>query len=793
MQLHICQVTINFFLPAAFPGGRQMRSSLFPDGAADSETGTKHGGIQMKKILLAASEAVPYIKTGGLADVVGALPKYFDKNEYDVRVVIPKYLCIPPEKLQGFEKIAECEVSLNWRRQYAGIFEKKENRVTWYLIDNEYYFAGDQPYGFIYTDAEKFAYFSKAVLTMLPAIDFCPDVIHCSDWQTGLLPVFLKKQFNSDFYRHIKTIFTIHNMRYQGRWYMDAYKDITGLPADCFTSETLECYGQANPLKGGIVYSDFVTTVSRTYAWEIQGSAGGEGLDGLMRSRSGSLFGILNGVDEDLYNPETDPDLAENYNADSWESAKAVNKAALQRELGLEESPDAFLIGMVSRLTDQKGFDLVTARMDAMMQIPGLQFALQGTGEQRYVDSFLHFAEKYPGRVAVKIQYSEELAHRLYASADAFLMPSLFEPCGISQMISMRYGTVPLVRETGGLKDTVHSYREADGTGDGFTFCDYSADGMFGMVQYARNIYENRHDDWKAVALRGMQQDFSWSKAAAEYEKLYDMLAGISTSEIRAEELRRIEEEKLKKEHEKISAEQDRIRKEIEKNSVRGIASEEQKAAAAKKKDTRRPAAAAEKTETSKEASAKTVFQKKDAAGGAASDLQTAAGGKTDAAGKTAIVKEETSAGTGDEVSDQIDIAKGENSENTSKCAVDGGIKKEHEKKEAAENPETEKTVRTMTVEKKSAEKETSTEKEDAVSGTASAAGGTGTAKKGNSGKKKYSSTKKKNRKKSKPSSTASAGTKNAVKMSGGRAEKPTDEDSGFSVQKPDEGSIEQV
>lgn len=529
----------------------------------------------MKKILLTASEAVPFIKTGGLADVVGALPRYFDPEQYDVRVMIPKYACMDQTLAAKFEKVAACEVELNWRKQYAGVLMYRSEGITWYMIDNEYYFAGSEPYGHIYLDAEKFAFFSKAVLTVLPLIDFCPDVIHCNDWQTGWIPVFLKAQFQDAFYRHIKTIFTIHNMRFQGRWYMDAYRDITGLPDEYFTMDKLESYGQANPFKGGIVFSDFVTTVSQSYAWEIQESVGGEGLDGLMRQRSGELFGIVNGLDYKVYDPVSDPLIVENFDADSWDTKKKRNKKALQKELGLKVSEDVFLIGMVSRMTDQKGFDLVAAKLDELMEYPDIQIAVQGTGEDRYQDMFRTFSHRYPGRIAAKIQYSETLAHRIYASADAFLMPSMFEPCGLSQMISLRYGTVPMVRETGGLKDTVQPYEAKGCKGNGFTFVSYNADDMMQMVGRAHDVFKNHKEDWKTIALHGMEQDHSWEKSVKEYAKLYEMLDQIRQSEIREEARRQKEEARKKKE-------QAKIQKEIAKTAVKRAPKKTAKAAQSK-------------------------------------------------------------------------------------------------------------------------------------------------------------------------------------------------------------------
>ena len=307
----------------------------------------------MKKILFASSEAVPFIKTGGLADVVGSLPKYFSKNEYDVRVVVPKYMCMDRKYTEEMKLVTECQVQLNWRTQYAGVYERKEDGVTFYFIDNEYYFAGPAPYGQIYQDAEKFAYFSKAVLTILPEIGFQPDIIHCHDWQTGLIPVFLEAQFRqNEFYRYMRTVYTIHNMKFQGRWYVDAIRDVTGLDSSYFTMDKLESYGNANLLKGGIVYADHITTVSETYAKEIQSTEGGEGLDGLMRAKSYALSGIVNGLDYNVFDPKKDPAIAKKLTGDV-SSYKKANKQALQKETGLEEDTDKFLLGMVSRLTDQ--------------------------------------------------------------------------------------------------------------------------------------------------------------------------------------------------------------------------------------------------------------------------------------------------------------------------------------------------------------------------------------------------------------------------------------------------------
>ena len=479
----------------------------------------------MKKILYAASEAVPFMKTGGLADVVGTLPGYFPKEEYDVRVILPKYACMKAEYEELLKPVATCTVELNWRQQFTQVYEAQVDGVTFYLIGNDYYFAGPKPYDHIYLDAEKFGYFSKAVLTVLPLLDFKPDIIHTHDWQTGLVPAFLKVQYANDpFYRYVKSVHTIHNMKYQGRWYMDAVKDITGLPDYCFTNDTMECYGKANLLKAGLVYADRITTVSASYAIEIQTPDGGEGLDGLMRARCGQLSGICNGIDYADYDPATDPQIYRNLKR-SVPAYKATNKAQLQKELGLQQDPKAFLVGMVSRLADQKGFDLVLQAREELLKVPGLQIVILGSGEERYENALREFASRDPDRVCAWIGYSDQTAHRIYAGADAFLMPSQFEPCGLSQMIAMRYGTVPLVRMTGGLLDTVEPYNAQLHTGDGFAFGEYDAWEMLKMVGAAAAVYREDPDAWAQIRANSMEKDFSWKQSAQGYQALYDSIA----------------------------------------------------------------------------------------------------------------------------------------------------------------------------------------------------------------------------------------------------------------------------
>ncbi len=479
----------------------------------------------MKKVLFVTSEAVPFIKTGGLADVAGSLPQYFDRSKYDVRIILPKYVCMDEELKTQLRFHSRFYVRLSWRSQYVGVLETKVEGITYYFIDNEYYFAGAKPYNNIYEDVEKFAYFSKAVLEALPVIGFRPDILHCHDWQTGLIPVYLKNEYQKDaFYQGIHTIFTIHNLQFQGRWMIQAVKDITGLPEQLFTSDKLEAYGEANYLKGGVVYADVITTVSKTYAYEITTPGGGEGLDGLMRARHRNLYGITNGLDYEVFRPQTDTCIWHTFGLEDMVQGKRANKRMLQQLLGFEEDEGAMLLGIVSRMTDQKGMALVEAVLDELLADARIQIAVLGTGQTNFENAFRHYAWKYEEKLSANIFYSEELAHRIYASCDAFLMPSLFEPCGLSQLISMRYGTVPIVRETGGLKDTVEAYNRYEQTGTGFSFCNFQAREMLSALYYAMDIYYNHRDDWNAIAKRGMCQDFSWNHSAREYEKIYDML-----------------------------------------------------------------------------------------------------------------------------------------------------------------------------------------------------------------------------------------------------------------------------
>ncbi len=476
----------------------------------------------MKKILFVASEAVPFIKTGGLADVVGSLPKSIDSEYFDVRVILPKYACIKQEWKERMQYITHFHIDYNWNSTYVGVFELIEDGVHYYFIDNEYYFHQDQPYtDDIRWDIERFAYFSKAALSVLPDIDFCPDLVHCHDWQTGLVPAFLKEQFMANpFYFHMKTVFTIHNLKFQGRWGTWDVKNMTGLPDRVFDEE----YG-ANLLRAGLLYGDAITTVSDTYAEEIKTQYYGEGMDGILRMRSGDLRGIVNGIDYTDFNPESDPLIVKNYDQSTFRKDKSKNKRALQRELGLPVDEKKMMIGIVSRLTDQKGMDLIACVLDELCA-DEIQLVVLGTGEERYENMFRHFAWKYGDKVAANICYSEALSHKVYASCDAFLMPSLFEPCGLSQLMSLRYGTLPIVRETGGLKDTVEPYNEYESKGTGFSFTNYNAHEMLGVIRYAQHVFYDKKREWNKMVDRAMKADFSWKNSAKKYQEMYDWLIG---------------------------------------------------------------------------------------------------------------------------------------------------------------------------------------------------------------------------------------------------------------------------
>ncbi|MBR2823019.1 MAG: glycogen synthase GlgA [Clostridia bacterium] len=474
-------------------------------------------------ILFTASESVPFVKTGGLADVVGALAPVLAKEGHDVRVVIPLFGAIDQKYVDQMSHVTDFEVQLGWRKQYCGIEKLEKDGVTWYFIDNKYYFGRPYIYGMGGDEYERFGFFCRSILNMLPLIDFQPEVIHAHDWQSGMLPALLKIQYaHLPFYSGIKTIFTIHNLQYQGIFGIREVQDVLGLGDSLWTDDKLECYGCANFMKAALVYSDLITTVSPSYAEEIQTAYYGERLDGLLRARKRELSGVLNGIDMANYNPETDQRITARYSPQDL-TGKAACKKALQEALGLEVRSDVPIIGMVGRLSNQKGLDLVDYVISDIMR-QDVQMVVLGMGEGRYFNLFSWAEGEYKGRVAARFTMDHALAHQIYAGTDLFLMPSQFEPCGLSQMIAMRYGTVPIVRETGGLRDTVLSYNEATGEGNGFTFFNYNAHDMLHTIERAISFYKEKPEVWHTLQMRGMQGDYSWTHSAGEYLKLYKRL-----------------------------------------------------------------------------------------------------------------------------------------------------------------------------------------------------------------------------------------------------------------------------
>ena len=487
------------------------------------------------KILFAASECMPFVKTGGLADVIGALPKEIIKTGADIRVIIPLYRAIGREVRERLEHVTYFYINLGWRRQYVGIEKLVNDGVTFYFIDNEQYFGRDYIYGKGGDEGERFAFFSKAVLEAISKIDFVPDILNCHDWQTGLIPVLFKAQYQSlPLYKDIKTVFTIHNLQFQGLYPIHMTEELLSLGDWAYTADNLEFYGQASFIKGGIVFADRVTTVSPTYAEEILSPYYGERLDGLLRSRKQFLSGILNGIDTIEYDPENDALIDYNYTPETFE-VKVQNKLALQKELGLNEDANAPVIGIVSRLSSQKGLDLIERVLDGIMAT-GAQLVVLGMGESKYVDLFGWAQWKYAGRLAACFQMNHGLAHRIYAGCDLFLMPSMFEPCGLSQLISLRYGTLPIVRETGGLRDTVLAYNEFTGDGNGFSFFNYNAHDMLYVIERATELYKNKREIFNGLAIRAMKGEYGWDQSAKKYLALYESILKVDKPEEAIEE-----------------------------------------------------------------------------------------------------------------------------------------------------------------------------------------------------------------------------------------------------------------
>lgn len=474
------------------------------------------------QIVFASAECAPFVKTGGLGDVAGSLPSALVRAGAEVIVMVPKYATIKDEYKAQMEHFADFYVSLGWRNEYCGLEKLEHDGVTYMFIDNERYFARDYPYGF-FDDGERFAFFSKAItesLQHLPAGFEC-DILHCNDWQTALAPVFLREFYQGlPLYDRVKTVFSIHNVAFQGQFSDTVMEDILGVAHIPAAASQLRCDAcSINYMLGALRYADAITTVSPTYANEIQTPEFGEGLDGVLRERSYALQGILNGIDVAGFDPATDKRIAANYTVED-RSGKAVCKAKLQEELGLEVRDDRPLMVMVTRLTRQKGLDLVMYALDRILA-GGVQVAVLGTGDRDYEDGLRYFQDKYPGTMAARIEFDPALSQRMYAAADMFLMPSKFEPCGLSQIIAMRYGTLPIVRETGGLKDTVIPYNEFTGEGTGFSFSNFNGDEMGDAVFRAARLFWDNRDAWNQLVTQAMSQDFSWTRSADKYLDLY--------------------------------------------------------------------------------------------------------------------------------------------------------------------------------------------------------------------------------------------------------------------------------
>lgn len=474
------------------------------------------------QIVFASAECAPFVKTGGLGDVAGSLPAALVRAGAEVIVMVPKYATIKDEYKAQMEHFSDFYVSLGWRNEYCGLEKLEHDGVTYMFIDNERYFARDYPYGF-FDDGERFAFFSKAItesLQHLPAGFEC-DILHCNDWQTALAPVFLREFYQGlPLYDRVKTVFSIHNVAFQGQFSDTVMEDILGVAHIPAAASQLRCDAcSINYMLGALRYADAITTVSPTYASEIQTPEFGEGLDGVLRERSYALQGILNGIDVAGFDPATDKRIAANYTVED-RSGKAVCKAKLQEELGLEVRDDRPLMVMVTRLTRQKGMDLVMYALDRILA-GGVQVAVLGTGDRDYEDGLRYFQDKYPGTMAARIEFDPALSQRMYAAADMFLMPSKFEPCGLSQIIAMRYGTLPIVRETGGLKDTVIPYNEFTGEGTGFSFTNFNGDEMGDAVFRAARLFWDNRDAWNQLVTQAMSQDFSWTRSADKYLDLY--------------------------------------------------------------------------------------------------------------------------------------------------------------------------------------------------------------------------------------------------------------------------------
>ena len=593
------------------------------------------------QIVFASAECAPFVKTGGLGDVAGSLPAALVRAGAEVIVMVPKYATIKDEYKAQMEHFSDFYVSLGWRNEYCGLEKLEHDGVTYMFIDNERYFARDYPYGF-FDDGERFAFFSKAITESLQHLpeDFECDILHCNDWQTALAPVFLREFYQGlPLYDRVKTVFSIHNVAFQGQFSDTVMEDILGVAHIPAAASQLRCDAcSINYMLGALRYADAITTVSPTYANEIQTPEFGEGLDGVLRERSYALQGILNGIDVAGFDPATDKRIAANYTVDD-RSGKAVCKAKLQEELGLEVRDDRPLMVMVTRLTRQKGMDLVMYALDRILS-GGVQVAVLGTGDRDYEDGLRYFQDKYPGTMAARIEFDPALSQRMYAAADMFLMPSKFEPCGLSQIIAMRYGTLPIVRETGGLKDTVIPYNEFTGEGTGFSFSNFNGDEMGDAVFRAARLFWDNRDAWNQLVTQAMSQDFSWTRSADKYLDLYFFMHPEIERPAAVVEAAAVTEpvaaEKPKDEEKPVEAESAKAEPEV-KAEVAPEAEIEVKPAAkpAAKKTTTRKTTAKKATAT-KAAATKTAAAKTTAAKATTTRKRTTAAAKKAAEAETA-------------------------------------------------------------------------------------------------------------------------------------------------------------
>ena len=527
------------------------------------------------KVLYAASEAVPFCKTGGLADVAGSLPPALAAQGVETAVILPLYRLVKERFADQLTFLCYDYVDLAWRHAYCGLFSLKKDGVTWYFLDNEQYFGRPELYGCA-DDGERFGFFSRAVVKMLDHLDFWPDVIHCNDWQTALIPIYLKDDgVREERYRSVRTVLTIHNIEYQGRYDPYCLGDLFGLDRGWVDDGTLLLDGDLNLLKGAILTADAVNAVSPTYAQELKNPYFAHRMEGILTQCGYKLSGVLNGIDMKLYDPAADPRIAANYTAEDV-SGKAADKAALQKALGLRPEPETPIIAMVSRLVTHKGLDLIREVMGDIMELP-VQFVLLGSGDAAYEDFFRHAAERWPERMAIRLGYDEALSMAIYAGADLFLMPSRSEPCGLSQMIAMRYGTVPIVRETGGLKDTVQPYEAWRDAGTGFTFANYSSADMLHVLREAAYLYKDYPDAFARLRRRAMERDFSWNRSAGDYLKIYAAVTGAAAAASESDDT-----EALKAEVPTAAAEPAKKRTSARK-AVSGKAAKPVKAASAKK------------------------------------------------------------------------------------------------------------------------------------------------------------------------------------------------------------------